>query len=568
MSETLLITLRDMGLDHHKVSGLVVDNRDAARKIDLWDSCLKHVCVTHRLHETLRKAFQRGLDADSSLASLFTSAMAAARLLLNVPQIPETITSRSPLPWNSLLHDLEVFRWMRVPLTALLGDGGRVELQSLCHPSAFPLIEQFIAVLNKFKSAIATTRALTKPTLHHVVTIVLNLKRDLRTRCESDEIDDQVKAILQLLLTELEAQFGSFSDLEKMAFVLNPLLKDPRDNSEWSIYYNEGVEALRKIDYEPVNLPPPVINKNDALSLPPACIRSHHMYSASIDTELGYYTKTAPPSTDSDLLAWWSSNASFYPRLSSMAKRLLCISASHYTSPKDLTFMKLICAERRTSLPFVTEPQQLISQFAALRHCEFYAGAKARVAYAETNFSADFEQEARTRKLVSHRNFALPPDHDSSDYHYASEEKDVFIANDSEVKESEEGGASKKRQQDALPEDTPERYAASVHDQTTSEEDDAEPELEPSVVFDSCDSAGELIFAFFGNVSPKFVPKWKSILGDYYHLFCDFAPVPHCTYPIVQWSMKLSADGKSHFGMGRREAVDWIGKLPTSTHLK
>ena len=434
-------TLTNLSLDKKKVGGLVVDNSDATRLIahSLPDSCMKHVCVTHRLHETLRKAFQRGLDADSSMASLFTSAMAAVRLLRESPDFRAELTAKclvdqgiphaslelAPYPWESLLHDLESVLSIREPLTALLRDGGYVQLLLLAHPSAFPLIEHFAAPLNKFRSAAAMLRSATKPTLHHVVTIVLNLKSYLAAKCASDHVDNQVKAILQRILTELEAQFGSCSDVEKMAFVLNPLLKDPRDNSEWSIYYNEGVEALRQIAYQPVE-PPPSLNKDDTLSLPPACLRSHH--SASIDTELDYYTKTAPPASDFDLLAWWSVNAPLYPRLSSVAKRLLCIPASQFTTAKDMSLMKLICAERRASLDPDNEEWQLISQFLALRHYEASKDATPRTDYANKIYDPDLRQEVHTRKLVSRRSLKLPalaPDNDyASDDHYTSDEED------------------------------------------------------------------------------------------------------------------------------------------------
>lgn len=146
--------------------------------------------------------------------------------------------------------------------------------------------------------------------------------------------------------------FEPFSDLETMALVLDPRARGTPYDLLWAKYYKQGVESLNRWSYDPsIEASPastPPKNKNP---FAPPLLLADPASAASIDTELDSYTKIDIVITpDTEILSWWSMTFKSYPRLSSMARRLLCIPASQPASESDFSLMKLICTEKRPSL--------------------------------------------------------------------------------------------------------------------------------------------------------------------------------------------------------------------------
>lgn len=57
-----------------------------------------------------------------------------------------------------------------------------------------------------------------------------------------------------------------------------------------------------------------------------------------------------PTDEDFDLLAWWKNNQDTFPRLSKLAKRILCISATSAASERNFSDAGRTVEKRRTRL--------------------------------------------------------------------------------------------------------------------------------------------------------------------------------------------------------------------------
>lgn len=575
VGDLLSSVLTDLDFDKEKFFGLVIDDCSFAPALlrNLPSSSMKHVCVGHRLQTTLRKAFQRGLDQETSIAALIASAKATVRHIRNSSdlrsklqakcdanqlQMPKTFLELNPVRWNALLQTVESVLSVRQALEPLLNNTDLpAKVLGLSHPSAFDLLDQLIAPLALVRRISVALSDSSEPTLRDTVSAILHLKKDIINRCANDQIDDRIKTILRCILEALATHFETFSELETMALVLDPRARPSMGDDEWRSWYQQGVEALRSYDYpDPLPALPALHDLDDDGWLPPRSIDIS--FAVSIDAELEHYLNGRPLPKSTDILEWWTNWSFEYPRLSYLARRLLCIPAAQTVSEADFSLMKRLCIEHKLSFDPRTANKQRVSQLVAARSYRDSSKDKVEYRHVLAESRKYRTREAHQRKWVAHRGLQslLGPSRPSSLMETDDSLSDDWSDSDTEDTLFEEEIAPRKRKQNALPEDTPAaRYAPSDQETLSLTKD------KPYVEFDACSDAGELILAFFGNLSFNFVTDWESILGPDYPLFCDFAPTSNCSHPIVQWGMKLSPKGKEKFELGRREAIDRIGPL-------
>ena len=82
-----------------------------------------------------------------------------------------------------------------------------------------------------------------------------------------------------------------------------------------------------------------------------AAWENEHIAVEREDDEVSLYIAQAPAMQDEyDLLGWWNANKTVYPKLTRLARSVLCIPASSSSSERVFSAAGLTISERRTAL--------------------------------------------------------------------------------------------------------------------------------------------------------------------------------------------------------------------------
>lgn len=311
----------------------------------IYNTVLRHALdVTALTTDALDVA--ETLTAAKSLVRYVKQSGLAAQLSKTVLQMGETRFSTVYLTLNSVQG---VYHELHEKLEAR-GEAARIENIA---PDTLGFL---VDLLKPFYEAQRELEGDKYPTLNLVCLWFERLKR----HCQSQALDSPQQAAVRSRLSDWLPRKVLIHDLHKVATFLWPKFNQLRMLSaqDRDHVYSHVRSLLRDMT---ASSPEEDATEGDEDAMPPLAKRSaldftewENMPSGigeEEEDEVTIYTSQRPVMQDErDLLGWWRRNSAMYPRLSKLARDVLCIPASSSSSERTFSVAGRTISQRRTQL--------------------------------------------------------------------------------------------------------------------------------------------------------------------------------------------------------------------------
>ena len=382
IADSFEITSKVVSLTHDEAANQCAAIREACKlavtqhKDASWKSL---VCAAHRLQSCIRYALDvEGisdlLKCSRKLVGHFRHSCKASQALKEKQQEDRArkrirkVIQDVPTRWNSSYYMLERLIDLRMPIIAVLTDKNiskqsDAELDLTAHQ--WLLADSLVTVLKPFELATTLLSAEENVSLSCILPIMEGLNRGVRSSPNDILEIKQCKAILNEQLTQrFELDSVDAASLPVLASLLDPRFKnakffpDPADKQE----AQEALLALIK-EAAPsdttatVQTPGSPPEKRCDKGQSPWDIVGVEFDSCGVsdvkqteEDELKQYFDEEPLPRHKNPLDWWKVKSSTFPRLSIVARRTLCITATSTPAERVFSVGGLVANQQRATL--------------------------------------------------------------------------------------------------------------------------------------------------------------------------------------------------------------------------
>jgi hypothetical protein len=301
---------------------------------------------------------------------------------LKTGEPPRTLKQSVVTRWNSILHNIKSTLDSKQAILAFCLANVKQHKYSgviIRHGELFwSLLKCLRVLLQLFETASNHLSADRHITAERIVGNYLFLRGRLASPALFEDVDssdgrtetiEEAKALskrcAEIVKEYLLKKFDPLQDAEKMAFVLNPLIRPIPDattqhQKDLNTTLEEGFDLLLAYGGVSGQIPDgraTAVAPNlsgfdhwgDLLSTQTEPLLPENSAKESLQAELTQYKKERIEG-DFDLGRWWREHKVKYPLLSKLALRYLCIPASQTASERDFSQMRLLCTHLRHSL--------------------------------------------------------------------------------------------------------------------------------------------------------------------------------------------------------------------------
>ena len=375
------------GIISDQICGLVTDNAknmiSCAKFLEEYD----HIpCFAHSLQLSLRAgldntpAVSRAIGACKRVVAHFKrSVLASVELRKRQKQMDiaeHTLLIDCPTRWNSTYLMMDRLIEQRLPIYAVLSDESVTKKKDAATidmaDSNWKVVENIVTALKPFYKATTALCSEQYPTLSSVYPVVFSLLH--HHLVDHDDDRGAVAQFKQITRSQLKTRFNiDDPDMPRCTIILSAFM-DPRYKRMPFITREQYEHTITEISNraEHLSSSDQVINNPSNTEGDRACAaapsdQKHSDMSYllagyyepgdckvivpnTVAEEVELYVKEKPIPTDSDPFKWWSKNATSYPKLSKLARRLLCIPGTEVPSERVFSTAGNVVTKKRASL--------------------------------------------------------------------------------------------------------------------------------------------------------------------------------------------------------------------------
>ena len=369
IASTLKETFDDWGIAD-KIVAVVTDN--AANMVSAVNDFLKarHLpCFAHTLNLVVKDALKRNGEIQNVLTRVkaivryFHTSVEAVDRLKDMQQKKKQLINDVETRWTSTIQMLRRYIGLHKEVTAVL------VMLSKGHMCVSGMdvekMKSTVEALEPFELATEEMSAEKRTTLSKVIPILAQLQECLCEMCDSNTLAQELGTQMQKRFRLLQASFplaaSTFLDprfkqlpftdedaLEKAEGRLTSMLfaefvADPKDNPTTSTSTQEvedesGEPPRKKTLWGNFD------KKVDTLlTCTPRASTGPHL-------EMRRYVESQQLRREEDPLTWWKINEPLFPKLATIAKKFLCITATSVSSERFISKAGELMSERRSSL--------------------------------------------------------------------------------------------------------------------------------------------------------------------------------------------------------------------------
>ncbi|CAM4672842.1 unnamed protein product [Leuciscus chuanchicus] len=365
--ELVKLLVTKFGFDPLSLKDIVWVTDQGANVVNALRSYTRLDCMDHVLNTVLR----HGLDNDAlmQVAPDFAETVTASKTLVRyvkqsgmTAQLSKTILQMVDTRFSTVYLTLKSISDIYAELQDKLEARGESDRIEKITPDTLGMLVSF---LKPFYDAQRELEGDKYPTLH----LALLWVERLRHHCQQNANDTaQLAAVRQRHAHWLQVKMAkSVTDLHKAATFLWPKFNQLRMlPADQRVNVQQYVKSRLSAAQQPVPEGPGEASQETSASLSaaapaPAAKKTPRFdewenvfgvgETESEEDEVDSYVRQRPTMTDDqDLLGWWKTNSSVYPKLAQLARQVLCVPASSSSSERVFSAAGRTIEERRTRL--------------------------------------------------------------------------------------------------------------------------------------------------------------------------------------------------------------------------
>ena len=355
-----------------KVTAVVTDNApnitSAVSKLDQVEdrqACFAHtlnLCVQHAIKndETTQKVVKRVKD----IVSFFRSSNQAVDELKEVHALKKSkfykLKQDVETRWNSTYIMLESFEKQRVAVTTVLGNRGK--LDAILTDTELQQLTETLAVLKPFFQITTEISAENHTSISKIIPMIIIMENFLTSQKSSlsTELKDQLDSCFKETGNQRFATFATFLDprfkdkmfKEDQKLVIKQELtkymedKKPQEEEKTTKETNKEAKETTSTEETQENAFKfwATFDKETEEELDIMADVS------AIDLEMSRYLEGRRCARETNILKWWKENEKYFPNMSTVAKKYLCIPATSVPSERVFSKAGEIVSARRSRI--------------------------------------------------------------------------------------------------------------------------------------------------------------------------------------------------------------------------